>query len=52
MAGVRTPREGVGGVAGRADLSTVLVATTSVLTGRPRLAICFSVRALMGCIVT
>lgn len=44
------PREGDGEV-GRNILSTVLVATTRVLTGRPKLAMCFSVNALIGCTV-
>lgn len=50
MAGVSMPREGEGEV-GRRILSTVLVATTRVLTGRPKLAMCFSVSALIGCTV-
>lgn len=50
MAGVSIPREGEGEV-GRSILSTVLVATTRVLTGRPKLAMCFNVSALIGCTV-
>lgn len=46
VAGVSTPREGEGeeGLGG-------LAATTRVLTGSPKLAICFRVKALIGCSV-
>lgn len=52
VAGVNTPRfVGVGDV-GLTILSTAdFVATTNVFTGKPRLAICFNVKALIGCIV-
>ena len=52
VAGVNTPKfVGVGDV-GLTILSTAdFVVTTNVLTGKPRLAMCFNVKALIGCIV-
>lgn len=50
VAGVRMPSDDGGGDEGFTILSTVVfVATTNVLTGSPRLAMCFNVNALIGC---